>query len=140
MSTDGGLRPLFHSRLKSGFHWQAIETGGTGRGIPDSNFCCGGVERWVEFKVTDAWAVGLSPEQVAWHTERQARGGVTFVAVRRKHDGGVRKGSAVDELWLYSGRDARRVRADGLRVAPIAVFEGGPGVWDWERIRRILLS
>lgn len=140
MAIDDGLRGIFHSRLKSGWHWQAIETGGTGRGIPDSNFCHRGVERWVEFKATDAWSVDISPEQVAWHLERQARGGVTFVAVRRRHGGGPRKGPAVDELWLYSGRDARKIRADGLRTPPICSWDGGPGVWDWERVGRILTS
>lgn len=131
---------MFHTNLKAGFHWQAIETGGTGKGIPDSNFCCGGLDRWVEFKLTDAWAVGLTPEQVGWHSERAARGGVSFIAVRRYHEGGPRKGAGVDELWMYPGKSARVVRADGLRVQPIVCMEGGPAKWDWDRVRRILLA
>jgi hypothetical protein len=140
MKIDGGLRKLFHTKLREGFHWQAIETGGTGKGIPDSNFCCDGIDRWVEFKYTDAFAVGLEVEQIGWHLERAARGGVTFVAVRRVHEGGVRKGDPVDELYLYQGRDVRVIKSEGLRHQPLYLGRGGPAAWDWQRVRRILTT
>lgn len=137
MSIDGNLRPIFRDKLRDGFHWQSIETGGTGRGIPDSNFCCDGVEGWVEFKSTEAWSVDLSPEQCGWHLSRQRHGGRTFVAVRRRHEGGPRKGEGVDELWLYSGKWVRELLTNGLKctVRPVGVWSGGPARWRWEEIR-----
>lgn len=148
MSIDGGLRPLFHQRLREGFHWQAIETGGTGLGIPDSNFCGTdtrtgvSVDGWVEFKQTSGWAVGLSPEQVGWHRVRCARGGRTFVAVRRWHDGGPRKGPPVDELWLYEGRWAGRLAREGLGqdVPLLGWWPSGPSAWRWDSVRELLLG
>lgn len=138
---DGGLRPLFHDRLRAGFHWQAIETGGTGQGIPDSNFCCATGEGWVEYKWTDGWDVRLKPEQVAWHVKRWLRGGRTWIAVRRQAAAGPRRGAAVDELWMFEGRWARELRAGGLRsnAAPLlGRWSGGPALWDWAAVRRLL--
>lgn len=138
---DGGLRGIFHDRLRVGIHWQAIETGEVVMGVPDSNFCCDGVEGWVEYKQTDAWAVGIRPEQGAWLSTRHMRGGRTFVAVRRWHDGGPRKGAAVDELWLCSGQYARTLRHEGLQsnsVVWLGVWSGGPARWDWDAVRRHL--
>lgn len=139
MSVDDGLRILFHTHLRADFHWQAIETGGTGKGIPDSNYCSRGVEGWVEFKATSAWAVDLMTEQVGWHTERYARGGRTFVAVRRRNQGGVRLGDPVDELWIYPGSLARELRRQGLKnMAPALYCVGGPSRWDWRAAARLL--
>lgn len=143
MSIDGGLRPLFHDRLRAGFHWQAVESGGTASGIPDTNFCCDGIEGWVEMKQTSAWAVGLTAEQASWHRTRRERGGRTFVAVRRHHSGGPRLGVPVDELWLCSGRWAGLLRSSGLRCTDIVwlgVWSGGPARWDWDAVRAALLG
>lgn len=132
---DGGLRKLFRQHLKAGFHWQSIETGGTGRGIPDSNYCADGIEGWVEFKQTEGWAVTLSPEQVAWHLQRNKRGGRTHIAIRRKHDGGPFKGLAVDELWIGQGCDVREMKTDGLKAKLLwRVYRGGPSNWDWNSV------
>lgn len=142
MSIDGGLRPIFRTRLKAGFQWTSIESGLTVQGIPDSEFCCQGVSRWVEYKLTDAWAVGLSPEQSAWHTARHMRGGVSFIAVRRRHGGGPRRGPPVDELWLYRGQYATDLRKLGLRggLPCEGIWEGGPEAWDWDAVRAALLA
>lgn len=141
---DGGLRSTFHDKLRRGIHWQAIETGGTGKGIPDSNFCGADVgEGWVEMKLTDAWSVGLEAEQVAWLKKRILVGGRTFVAVRRQHDGGPRKGSPVDELWLCSGIWAGELKSGGLKhpdVIWLGVWSGGPARWDWDAVRELLAS
>ncbi len=135
MSIDGGLRPLFRTKLRRGFQWQSIETGGTGLGIPDSNFCSEGVERWVEFKQTEAWAVPLSPEQVGWHKTRHARRGLTLIATRRWHDGGPRKGAPVDELWIHTGEHVSTLYENGLKSAPaVGIWHGGPEAWDWEAV------
>ena len=143
---DGGLRPTFHEMLKSGFDWQAIETGGTGKGIPDSNFChreCG--DRWIEFKATDGWVVDLSPEQIGWHKKRARYGGKTFIAVRRHHGGGPRKGHPVDQLWLYHGAAAELLKRDGIRGSEdkpyfIGVWHGGKARWAWDEIARALIT
>ena len=139
---DGGLRPLFRDKLRRGFHWQSIETGGTGRGIPDSNYCeQGWGEGWVEFKLTDAWSVGIDAEQVGWLKTRLLYGGRTFLAVRRRHAGGPRKGVAVDQLWMCSGWYAGAVKADGLRsedVVWLGVWSGGAAQWDWDAVREAL--
>lgn len=140
MAIDGGLRGLFQEKLRVGWHWQSIETGGTGRGVPDSNFCTRGIEGWVEYKKTDGWTVDLRTEQVGWLMERSARGGRCFVAVRRKNQGGPRRGDPVDELWLYPGRLARQLRIHGLRLEepPAYIGDGGPTSWDWSRVAAVL--
>lgn len=142
MRQDGSLRSLFRKRLRVGFHWQSIETGGTGLGVPDSNYCCDGVEGWVEFKQTTGWAVSLRPEQVGWLVARSRAGGRVFVAVRRLDRGGPRKGGASDELWLLKGESARELKHDGLRcdVAVLGAWGGGPSAWDWNEVRSLLVG
>lgn len=141
MSVDGGLRGLFREHLRRGCQWTSIETGGTGRGIPDSYFCFdGGAVGWLEYKLTEAWSVDLDPEQIAWHTVHAVRGGRSFIAVRRRHDGGPRKGAAVDELWLFPGAMARELKDGGLRSqTPLGVWDRGPARWDWDQVRETLV-
>lgn len=137
---DGGLRKTFHARLKEGIHWQSVESV-TGLGIPDSNFCGGGVEGWVEFKMTKGWAVTLRPEQVGWIMARTMRGGRVFVATRRMHNGGPRLGAPVDELWIHRGRDVLELNENGLRGAePVYMATGGQSLWHWPTIREILMK
>lgn len=136
---DGGLRDKFRDKLRRGWHWQSIETGGTGRGIPDSNFCTDGIEGWIEFKKTEAWSVGLRTEQIGWIRERTIRGGRVFVATRRQTQGGVRLGAPVDEIWLHSGRVVSELGKHGLKGPdPLIVCSGGPENWDWDKIGEIL--
>lgn len=145
---DGGLRGLFHHHLRVGAHFQAVETGGTGLGIPDSNVCFlmpdgSGRECWIEFKTTDAWSVGVRTEQNAWHRTRCMRGGRTFFAVRRQHEGGPRKGPAVDELWLCGGRYSSQLMTGGLKDPSIiwdGVWSGGPARWDWSAVHAALTA
>lgn len=140
---DGGLRNLFHKHLKKyGVHFQAIETGGTTRGVPDSNGCYNGVEFWVEFKKTSTYRVNLEAEQVAWHLQRSRAKGRVYVAVRRKRSKSKRI-IACDELWLFLGRDSARLQEGGLNVTsiqPLAIFTGGPVGWPWPRILEILIG
>lgn len=141
MSDDGGLRPEFRKRLPD-IHWQSIETGGTGLGVPDSNFCLG-VEGWIEFKWTDTYLVPLRPEQIGWLTRRARSGGRVFVGVRRRHEGGPRKGESVDELWMLKGAFADIIRVEGLRMDRdyyIGAWGGGPSSWPWPIVRSILLG
>lgn len=124
---DGKLRQIFREELPQ-FHWQSIESGMTGAGIPDSNFCCRGVEGWVEFKRTEGWAVNLSPFQVGWHLRRGRAGGRTFVAVRRKKT----------QLWLVRGSLARTLAEKGLRDFPAPSWDGGRAGWPWPEVARLL--
>lgn len=159
---DGGLSGEFRKHLP-GFHFQSIETGGTGRGIPDTNyaceFCAGkshstliygafvGVEGWIEYKTTDGWVLGLRPEQVGWIARRARMGCRVWVAVRRQHRGGKRRGAACDELWLVPGRHVIQVQDAGLRgldgpagaLVGVRVWYGGPARWDWTAVRDLLL-
>jgi hypothetical protein len=143
MSIDGGLRAMFHKRLSTG-DWQAIETGGTGRGIPDSNFCFpGGVEGWVEFKQTSGYKVKVWPEQVAWIERRLRKGGRVFVAVRRRCEAGVRR-EKVDILHVFRGAAIRGLAHDGLGESVerhrIYTGHGGPANWDWTSVQYALIS
>jgi hypothetical protein len=124
---DGELRTLFRVNLPK-LNWQSIESGGTGRGILDSNFCFQGKEGWVEFKATGHWTIGLRPEQAAWIARRTRAGGRTFVAVRR----------AREELWLIRGS---LIPADSLKGLDGAlVWRGGPKNWPWPQVQAALLA
>lgn len=150
MSVDDGLRVIFRKHLPQ-FDWCTVESGTTGRGIPDSNYCArksknghsDGVEGWIEYKATSAWAVTLRPEQVGWIARRTRYGGRVYIAVRRRHTGGKRLGAAVDQLWLFKGVWAARAKQDGLRGAwteMAEVWHGGPTRWDWDAVARTLTS
>jgi len=137
---DGGLRKLFRKHLPR-FDWTTIESGLTGQGIPDSNFCFDGVEGWIEFKKTTAWAVEMRKEQVAWLERRNRARGRTFIAVRRYRRKGPRT-VACDELWLFPGTAARALFKNGLmdnQNPPLGVLNGGPAKWDWHFVSKALL-
>lgn len=150
---DGGLRGIFRARVPPPVHWTSVETGGTGRGVPDSNFCIDGVEGWIEYKLTAGFAVNLRPEQVGWLVTRARHGGRCFVAVRRQCGEGPRRDKA-DELYLFAGFVARELRDEGLR--PFAVTKNaptarrqagllgcwtrGPSNWDWDEVRQLLVD
>ena len=141
VSRDGGLWELFRKNMPPEAHLQRVETGGVGLGVPDFNYCCGGVEGWVELKATETRSVGLRPEQVAWISRRVRAGGRVFIAVRRVHDGGPRKGDPVDELWIHAGSDVLRLHRDGLsEEGALYVGRCGPRRWDRGRVVEILLG
>lgn len=133
MTVDDGLRSLFRRHLPQ-VDWQSIESGGVNRGIPDSNFCHRGCEGWVEFKSTKGYVVDLRPEQIGWIARRVRSGGRVWIAVRRRHDGGPRRGEPVDELYLVHGCYAKKAKLDGLRGLPSRMYGGGPARWDWEHV------
>lgn len=136
---DGGLRKIFRQHLGH-FHWQSVESLYTGNGTPDSNYCWGGYEGWVEFKKTEANAIKFQTEQPGWHIRRARAGGRTFVAVRVLKKESARK-RATDALALYRGSDIEELRDYGLAGAPpLALEEGGPAAWNWARIGTILTS
>ena len=138
---DGGLRTLFRQHLPQ-LHWQSIESGITGGGIPDANYCHDGIEGWIEFKQTKAWAVAIKPEQVGWIIRRKRAGGNVYIAVRRQK---LRKYEPVDELWLIDGSAAREVRDTGLKhlyhgAGLLLRTTGGPSCWNWDEVLSHLLG
>lgn len=139
MQNDGGLRSEFRKRIPD-FHWQAVETGGTGKGIPDNNYCARpGIEGWIEFKKSDAWIIqSLKPEQVGWIDKRTRFGGRVWIGVRKFHDGGPRRGPAIDELWMIHGARVLELQEHGLRHDYGRVLSGGPARWDWGYVRECL--
>lgn len=137
MPSDGGLRKLFKDKYPDA-HFQPVESWSTGLGVPDTEYCFpGGLTGWVEYKQTGAWAVRISPEQVAWAERRSRVGGRVFLAVRRQAKAGPRR-VAVDTLFLYRGTQARAVLLDGVRTPPLATWDGGPGRWEWSKVRALL--
>lgn len=136
---DGGLRKIFRTHMPD-IMWTSIESGSTGSGISDSNFLMkGGTEGWIEYKVTDGWAVTLKPEQIGWIERRVRYGGRVLIAVRRRTKGGPRS-PAADELWVMPGGLARQARLGGLRDPAVARVArclgiGGPARWDWAAAR-----
>lgn len=132
---DGGLRKTFQRRLRD-WHWQAIETGGTGLGIPDLNGCRRGHEVWLELKATASWKVIVNPEQVGWAEARMRAGGNVYMAVRQQ-------GSSRDKLWLLSGEAARPLRM-GMRLdllpssLVLGFWDRGEAFWDWKSVDNFL--
>jgi len=144
MIRDGDLRSLFHDNLPE-FDWAVIETGPTTPGVPDANAAGHGVEFWIEMKATKSYSVRFQQFQVAWIHRRVRAGGRVWIAVRRSHGGGPRRGPAVDELWLVSGRHVLGLEEEGLfQLAMYNVIAGswaeGPSRWDWSAVRDILVG
>ena len=108
---------LVKSRLPL-IHWQRMETGSTGRGVPDVNGCFEGQEFWIELKVTNTKKVALRPEQVAWHLLRARAKGKTYILVKAK------KG-----IYLFAGKDAKEVLDEGLNAEALAVYQGSFSDW-----------
>jgi hypothetical protein len=137
---DGGLWGVLRE------HWphvdkQRVETGGTGLGIPDVNACLAGVEVWLELKGTEAWAVAIRPEQVAWAERRTRAGGRVLLLTRRRCAAGPRR-VACDELWIHRATDIRHVSALGLRGGPPPLHrsDGGPSNWLWPVIEEVVFG
>ena len=137
--SDGGLRQIFRKHLPE-FDWLSVETWSTGRGVPDLNYCCAGIEGWIECKATRAWRVAINPEQVAWAERRARHGGRTCVAVRRYAPAGPRK-EAFDELWLFRPDVLRHLLDERMDKAKASLITlGGPANWSWAMIRAFLLK
>jgi len=114
---------LVSKNLKN-IHIQRIETGGTGRGIPDFNACDDGVEYWVELKVVNSGKkIGLRPEQIGWLVKRSMHGGRCFVLVRTPDA----------QIYLYNGADAREVADEGLRLEPELALKKP---YDWDLLKK----
>jgi hypothetical protein len=135
--SDGNLRSLIQQKMPD-VHFQAIETGGTGLGIPDLNGCVDGVETWTELKFTTSWRVKVRPQQVAWLERRERAGGRCFILTRQG-------GRDRDTLWLTASSSARLL-IEGTRLdllpPPLILghWEGGPARWGWGEVRQTLFG
>jgi len=103
--------------------WQRIETGGTGRGIPDvfgafDNRCC-----WVELKIAKGNRVPLRPEQIAWLIKFGQTGLPTFILV----------GTDKRKMYLFSGLEAIIVKDLGLKADPLLKLTAP---YDWVKLKR----
>lgn len=113
------LRRLIVSSLPQ-VHWQSIETGGTGRGVPDLNGCWLGVEFWIELKhVARGRKVALSPVQAAWIARRLRAGGRAFILARYRQD-----------ILLWRGSSAASLMTQGIDLPPVASWPVRNLPWD----------
>ena len=133
LSLENTLWALFKKHLPKGCDSQRIETGGTGRGIPDVNLCYQGQEVWVELKVVSGRKINITAEQCAWHYRRVRAGGKTYIVARDKADG-VRKGK-YDKLYVWSGEHAVAVQESGIAADGCRIYQA-PFAWDdiWAHI------
>jgi Holliday junction resolvase len=130
---DGGLYKLFKKNLPR-IHWQRIEIGGTGQGVPDLNGCVDGIEFWVELKQDQKGRMILRPEQIGWMIERTRHGGLVRIAVRLTV-------VSTDVLVIFDGPLVERLETmsiDANLPNAIDFWEGGPNRWDWEGVFRAI--
>ncbi len=105
MSSEAIFSKLLKKHMPIEAHWQRIETGSTGTGIPDVNVCHLGQDIWIVLKLVKGRKVDLSPTQVAWLTKRSRVGGVTWIMARHTYDGPkIGKG---DAIYLWPGSMAK---------------------------------
>ena len=84
MAREKDLWLLLKNNLTD-IHFQRIETGLTGSGVPDVNGCAKGKEFWIELKeIHRGKSLTLRPMQVAWMAKRSAVGGQVFVLTRKQ--------------------------------------------------------
>ena len=141
MTTDGGLATLLRAHFKH-WHFQRIETGAIGAGVPDLNYCGLKIgEGWLELETCKGWRLEIRPEQNAWIQQRIRAGGRVHILARRTNAAGPRKGTAADELWVWCGCKVEALMISKLSlVLPLAVWRGGPAAWGWSELPSILTT
>jgi hypothetical protein len=128
---DGELRKAFRQHL-TGIDWLAVETGGTSGGVPDMNYAApGDIEGWIEMKKAQHWRAVIRPMQIGWCERRLRFNKRVFVAIRRNET----------ELWMFHASQLRYLHAGRVNGPPnLGCWSGGPGKWDWDAVRRILVD
>lgn len=136
---DAGLRKLLRDNLKPhGLWFQAIETGSTTAGIPDSHVLGPTGTLWVECKRTDGYAVKFEPHQIMWY-RKHSPWVRTFIAVRTMGKGS--SGGMGDGLALYVGEAVDALDRGGTEAASSVLrFRGRPRSWDWAALARVLIG
>jgi hypothetical protein len=140
---DGSLRKIFRQHLPR-LMWTSIESGLSAQGVPDSWYIAkGGVQGWVEYKLTMGWSVALRPAQIGWISQVTRFGGRVYIAVRRSVPTGARR-RAADELWIVRGEAAAKLKSGGLRSLGrddvVGFWDSGPGSWNWLAVENILME
>ena len=105
--------------------WQRIETGGTGRGIPDvfgafEGECC-----WIELKIAKGNRVDLRPEQIAWLIKFGQTGLKTFILV----------GTDKRKMYLFPGLKAILVKDQGLKADSLLELNAP---YNWSKLQEVL--
>lgn len=122
--------------------WQRIESGGTGEGIPDVNYCGrGGVEGWLEGKYQASFPMrhdtpvfgreGLSASQIEWLWKRHRLGARVWILA------GVGR-----EAYLIEGAHAHTFNQWGrahIQTQAVAVVESRMSADAWAAFAAVLL-
>ena len=78
---------LVNTMRQEGFKVQAVETGGTGLGVPDVFFARSGLSGWMELKnmqddiLPDTITIDFRPGQIRWLTEFKDEGVNVYLVV-----------------------------------------------------------
>jgi Holliday junction resolvase len=99
-------------------HWQRIETGLTGAGVPDVNGCLDGKEVWVELKRVKGRQIGLRPMQIAWLATRTKYGGRCYVLAKKDKT-----------IKLYSVEGLEQIKSLTWDSSPLVELQS-PFKWD----------
>lgn len=86
MTKESQLWTLVKQHIPKDVHVQRIETGLTGKGVPDVNYCQKGKEIWIELKSIQGNKSQLSPFQIAWLHNRTKAGGNCYVLIKKKKE------------------------------------------------------
>ena len=105
MAKESQLWTLVRQHLPKDAHVQRIETGLTGKGVPDLNYCLHGKEIWVELKSIEGNKSQLSPFQIAWLHKRTKAGGNCFVLIRKNKEIKLYQPENLTELQKLSWKD-----------------------------------
>lgn len=111
-------------------HFQPIEIGGTGHGVPDVNFCYQGIEGWIEMKKDQKGRMDIRPEQIGWIIERLRHKGLVRIAVRLVT-------LDADVLVIFDGSVVEKLETKSIEknlAFAIDFWEGGPKLWKWGEV------
>ena len=76
MSEESRLCKYILNNVDHVGHWSQVESHATSAGIPDLDYCIGGVTNWLELKAgTGKYLPRLRPTQCAWFRNRIKAGG-----------------------------------------------------------------
>ena len=98
MPKESQLWTLIKQHIPKDAHVQRIETGLTGKGVPDLNYCQNGKEIWIELKSIQGNKSQLSPFQIAWIHNRAKAGGNCYVLIRKNKEIRLFQPKTLEEL------------------------------------------
>ena len=98
MPKESQLWTLVKQHIPKDAHVQRIETGLTGKGVPDLNYCQKGKEIWIELKSIQGNKSQLSPFQIAWIHNRAKAGGNCYVLIRKNKEIRLFQPKTLEEL------------------------------------------